>query len=60
MFATGANVQMGCSVLRQQGLISCQELFVNRTRHIREHSLPVHWLELNQRTCLTRNSSLSS
>ena len=35
-------------VLGHQIFISCQELFVNRSRDAGQHSLPVHWLKFNQ------------
>ena len=38
------------SVLGHQILISGQELFVNGSRDVSKHSLPVHGLKLNQRT----------
>jgi len=44
------------SVLGYQILVLRQEFFINRTRNIGEHSLPIHRIKLNQHTTLQATS----
>src|SRR3954465_8059631 len=44
------NLMTEDSILSREVLISCQERFIDRTRDVREQTLPVHRLKLNQLT----------